>query len=82
MLQKQMTPFTVHEKKGKRVVHKGKGSTMQDTSGQQPQTMTDGDPMDRMRNQYAKQEAPPASPSTPAQQVLSGEDSGAYLGAG
>lgn len=79
MLKKHMTPFKVHAKTGDRVVHKGKGATEQSLGAGQRQSMTEGDPMDRMQNNYAKASPPPAPPSTPPPAALGGGDSGADL---
>lgn len=65
MFAKHMTPLKVHGKSSKRVAHKGKGSTEQTdvagAGGGDRQTLTEGEPMDRMMNQYGKQDPTAAS---------------------
>ena len=60
VFKKSLTPLS---KKGNVTVNRGKGSTVQRTAPREPETLTGGNPMARMMNQYPAAPQPVAQPA-------------------
>src|SRR5262245_28765042 len=64
---KHLTPMRPHARgmRGNVIKQRGKGSTQQDDTGGGPDTVTGGDPLQRMMNQYPKPPPPVRTPPPP-----------------